>query len=70
MDGTILSVVGVGVALAAIIVNGQRAIRAELASVRADLHTLGERVARIEGQLAGPPRFFGPPTRRDDEQAA
>ena len=33
---------GVGVSLAALIVSGQRAIRA-------DLHSLGERVARLEG---------------------
>ena len=77
MDGTVLSVIGVGVALAAIILNGQRAIRGEINGLRgeinglrAELRALGERVARIEGQLAGPPRFLFPPARGDDEEAA
>ena len=77
MDATILSVIGVGVALAAIILNGQRAfrveiagLRGEIAGLRGDLHALGERVARIEGQLSGLPRFFEPPARKNTEQAA
>ena len=62
MDGTILSVIGVGVALAAIILNGERAICSEIGGLRGEVRALGERVARIEGQLAGPPRFLEPPT--------
>ena len=106
MDGTILSVIGVGVALAAIILNGQRAVRSEINGLRtefrsdinglrsefnnelnglrseinglrseinglrSEVRALGERVARIEGQLAGPPRFLGPRDPNDGEQAA
>ena len=73
MDGTILSVIGVGVALAAIILNGERAIcseinglrsefNSEIGGLRGEVRALGERVARIEGQLAGPPWFLEPPT--------
>ena len=59
MDPTILSVIGVGVVLAALIVNGQRALQTEIASirievtaVRADIRTLSDRVARLEGAFA------------------
>ena len=103
MDGTILSVIGVGVTLAAISWFGDRAIcreisglsseirseisglsseirseisgpssatRNEISGLRSELHALGERVARIEGQLARPPCFVEPPPRTDGEQAA
>ena len=74
MDGAILSVIGVGVALAAIIVNGQGTMRAEfraeISGLRRDLRALGERVARIEGQLAGPWRFIEPFTPTGGEGAA
>ncbi len=81
MDPAVLSILGVGVALAAIVLNGQRtmraefraeisALRAEVSALRADLHALGERVARIEGQLAGPPRFLEPPPPTDKGRVA
>ena len=91
MDPTVLSVIGVGVGLAALILNGQRTIRgeinglrgeiqglrsemnglrSEMNGLRSELHALAERVARIEGQLAGPPRFLIPTDPRDGEQAA
>ncbi len=47
--GVGIAVLGVGASLAALIVGGQRSIRSELAAIRADLHVLGERVARLEG---------------------
>ena len=60
---------------------GRRSLRAELnvrmdrleeaiAALRADLHSLTERVARIEGQLAGPPRFSAPAPPADESDRA
>ena len=36
------------------------AIREDVANIRDDLHTLSERVARIEGALVGPYRLVAP----------
>ena len=36
------------------------ALREDVANIRDDLHTLSERVARIEGALAGPHRLVAP----------
>ena len=53
-----LAIVGVGVALLAVLVpliltlHGR--VVAELGELRRDLHALAERVARIEGALTGP----------------
>ena len=60
-----VAIVGVGVALLAVLVplilslHGRvvaevRDLRADVADVRRDLHALAERVARIEGALTGP----------------
>ena len=62
----IVAIVGVGVGLLAVLVplslvlaSGIRSelnqVRADVAEVRRDVHAVGERVARIEGQLSGPP---------------
>lgn len=42
MNAELIAILGVGASLAALIVGGQR-------SIRADLKNLGERVARLEG---------------------
>ena len=49
MDPTILSVIGVGVVLAALIVNGQRASRVEIASIRSELRT---EIAAVRTEIA------------------
>lgn len=62
MSPEVIAILAVGVSLAALLIPGQRAIRAELreglaaataerAAIRADLHALGERVARLEGAV-------------------
>ena len=77
MNPELIAILAVGVSLAAIILTGQRSLRAELAALRADLaalradlHSLAERVARIEGQLAGPPRFSAPAPPADETDRA
>lgn len=60
MSAEVLSILGVGVGLAALVIGGQRSIRADLRTglaaasaerqaIRTDLHALAERVARLEG---------------------
>ena len=50
MDPTILSVIGVGVALAAVILNGQRALRAEIAAIRTEIAAVR---TEIRTEIAG-----------------
>lgn len=61
MSAEAISIAGVGVALLTVLVpllvsirGDVRDLRAEAAAIRRDLHALAERVARIEGALAGP----------------
>lgn len=58
MSTEVLSILGVGVSLAALILSGQRNLRSEIQTVRADIaalrddvHALAERVARLEGAV-------------------
>ena len=60
MSGEIIAILGVGIALAGLILNGQRGLRAEIAGlrgeiaeVRAELAQLRERMAHLEGLLEG-----------------
>ena len=53
-----VALIGVGVALAALVIGAWRdlkgdisKLRDEMHGMRGDMHTLGERVARIEGRL-------------------
>ncbi len=49
MTPEIYTIVAVGVALAGLILNGQRSV----AELRKDISALGERVARLEGFMEG-----------------
>ena len=49
MTPEIYTILAVGVALAGLILNGQRSV----AELRKDLDALGERVARLEGFMEG-----------------
>lgn len=67
MSSETWAVVGVGVALLGVLVplllslRGEMAqVRDEVSQVRRDLHSLAERVARIEGALSGPYRLPAP----------
>ena len=60
MSPELIAIVSVGVALAGVILTGQRSIRAELAaqrqeiaSLREDFAALRERMAHLEGLLEG-----------------
>ena len=53
MSPEIIAIVSVGVALAGLILTGQRAIRAELATQRQEIAALRERMAHMEGLLEG-----------------
>ncbi len=60
MSPEIIAIASVGVALAGLILTGQRAIRAEqaaqrleIAALREDLAALRERMAHLEGLLEG-----------------
>ena len=48
-----VTIIGAAVALAAVIVPGQRAIRQEMGEMRRDIGDLRERMARIEGLFEG-----------------
>ena len=48
-----VTIIGAAVALATVIVPGQRAIRQEMGEMRRDIGDLRERMARIEGLFEG-----------------
>ena len=48
-----VTVIGAAIALAAVIVPGQRAMRQEMGEMRRDIGDLRERMARIEGLFEG-----------------
>ena len=48
-----VTVIGVAISLAAVIVPGQRAMRQEMGEMRRDIGDLRERMARIEGLFEG-----------------
>ena len=50
MDSTIVTMIGVGVGLAAIVLTGQRSLRTEIAAVET---RLGKRIADTESELRG-----------------
>lgn len=56
----------VGVALVAVLIGYLAPLRADVRDLRAAVANLGERVARIEGALAGPYRLPAPAA--DDEE--
>ena len=49
MNAELIAILGVGASLAALIVGGQRSIRADLKDLGERVRDLGERVARLEG---------------------
>ena len=60
MSGEMIAIVVVGVALAGVILNGQRGVRAEIAGLRGEIAEirdgvaqLRERMAHLEGLLEG-----------------
>lgn len=48
-----VTIIGTAIALAAVIVPGQRAMRQEMGEMRRDIGDLRERMARIEGLFEG-----------------
>ncbi len=56
MSPEVIAIVAVGVGLAAIILSRRRRAAEERRAIRTDLHSLGERVARLQGAFA----FFLP----------
>ena len=48
-----VTVIGVAISLAAVIVPGQRAMRQEMGEMRRDIGDLREKMARIEGLFEG-----------------
>lgn len=53
MTPEIWTIIGVGVALAGLILTGQRSIRKDIGELRTDLTALRERMAHLEGLLEG-----------------
>ena len=53
MSPELVSILAVGVALAALILTGLRGVRAELHEVRTDVGDLRDRMARLEGLFEG-----------------
>ena len=53
MSPEMIAILSVGVALAGLILTGQRAMRQEIATLREDLAALRERMAHLEGLLEG-----------------
>ena len=53
MTPEIYTIIGVAIALAALILNGQRFTANSIAELRQELSALGQRVSRIEGLLEG-----------------
>ena len=53
MSMELIAIISVGVALAGLILNGQRSLRAEMQSQREAIIRLLERMAHLEGLLEG-----------------
>ena len=53
MSMELIAIISVGVALAGLILNGQRSLRAEMQSQREAIISLLERMAHLEGLLEG-----------------
>ena len=53
MSGEIIAILGVGIALAGLILNGQRGLRGGIAEVRSEVAQLREHMAHLEGLLEG-----------------
>lgn len=53
MSGEMITIIAVGVALAGLILTSFRALRDEIAEVRAEIVALRERMAHLEGLLEG-----------------
>ena len=53
MSPEIYTVIGVAIALAGLILNGQRFTANSIAELRRDLNALSQRVSRVEGLLQG-----------------
>ena len=53
MTPEIWTIIAVGIALAGLILTGQRSIRREIGDLRTDLTALRERMAHLEGLLEG-----------------
>ena len=53
MSGEIIAILGVGVALAGLILTSVRGLRGELAEIRGEIAQLRERMAHLEGLLEG-----------------
>ena len=53
MSGELIGILGVGVALAGLILNSTRGLRSEIAELRAEVAQLRERMAHLEGLLEG-----------------
>lgn len=51
--GLIIAILGVGISLAGLIVNGQRSTNRAIAELREDVADLRERMARLEGLFEG-----------------
>ena len=47
------TIIAVGIALAGLILNNQRATAKSIAELRRNLNALGERIARLEGFMEG-----------------
>ena len=53
MSPEIYTIIAVAIALAGLILNGQRYTANSIADLRKDLNALGQRVSRVEGLLEG-----------------
>ena len=53
MSPEIYTIIAVAIALAGLILNGQRFTANSIADLRKDLNALGQRVSRVEGLLKG-----------------
>ena len=53
MSPEIYTIIAVAIALAGLILNGQRFTANSIADLRKDLNALGQRVSRVEGLLEG-----------------
>lgn len=57
MSPEVIAILGVGVCLAVLILSGQRSLLGRMDRLEAAMHSLGERVARLEGAVP----FLVPP---------